>query len=155
MVVPYFDQTAPVGLSLPLEDGRMEKLPMKSGRPAALYFPGVPPFRKGVRRQDFSCLFQVLRNGETIGKYNAPGAPNITGCLAVNRLSTGGIFQQSGAVGMDQSDTYGSPPDVGTEGNNYSITINASLSNSEYGAQPTVMPASADILVAVYLGRSA
>lgn len=40
MVVPYFDQTAPVGLSLPLEDGRMEKLPMKSGRPGATGFFG-------------------------------------------------------------------------------------------------------------------
>ena len=33
-------------------------------------------------------------------------------------------------------------------------TFLASRSNSQYGASDTVMPASADILVAVYLGRT-
>ena len=39
---------------------------------------------------------------------------------------------------------------------NYSnITIDLSKGSSEYGASSTVMPASADITVGIYLGRSA
>lgn len=56
---------------------------------------------------------------------------------------------------MDQSATYGSPPDVGTEGNNYSITIDASCSISQYGASDTIMPASVDTLCGIYLGKTA
>ena len=33
--------------------------------------------------------------------------------------------------------------------------FDASRSNAEYGAQPTVMPASADMVISLYLGRPA
>ena len=83
--------------------------------------------------------------------------PEIAGQLCVGfvegQLAT---FNGSGALGSLQSypELYGGGSQK-YDGSTYGgITIIASRSNQEYGAQPTVMPASADTLFGIYLGRA-
>ena len=83
--------------------------------------------------------------------------PDIAGQLCVGfvegQLAT---FNGSGALGSLQSypELYGGGSQK-YDGLTYGgITIIASRSNLEYGAQPTVMPASTDTLFGIYLGRA-
>ena len=66
--------------------------------------------------------------------------------------SPSGVF--SGATTSDQA--RGMFSTTGADSTKYSLGIKLALSNGSdfYGAADTVMPASADMLVAVYLGRT-
>ena len=44
---------------------------------------------------------------------------------------------------------------INTTSDMVKLCIDASRSNSEYGKQPTVMPASVDVIEGIYLGRTA
>lgn len=79
--------------------------------------------------------------------------PGITGSVgAWIRMTEGlGAFhtptEQAGNIGNEElvTLTYNAPK----------TTFDASRCNAEYGAQPTVMPASADMVYGIYLGRAA
>ena len=91
----------------------------------------------------------------TPGKFNAPGLPNIIGGN-INYMDIG-IHQPGENAFRSNVDTADSQLEIaGTSTFNSSILLlNASLSNGTYGASNTVMPASTDMTVGLYLGRSA
>lgn len=86
------------------------------------------------------------------GKYNEPGVPDITG-----GVHTGGGSNDSftGAFyGQDVSLITGQHP-TSAPTNSSNIFFAASRVSPVYGASDTVMPASFDVPVALYLGRPA
>ena len=86
------------------------------------------------------------------GKYNEPGAPDITG-----GVHTGGGSNDSftGAFyGQDVSLITGQHP-TSAPTNSSNIFFAASRVSPVYGASDTVMPASFDVPVALYLGSPA
>ena len=137
----------------------MTTYPEMSGSPAALNFPGLPAFRKGLRGQKKLCLFQSLRNGGTNGKCNAPGLPEMLGSFSLV-WSNNWTFPSNGAAGcfyLSDVQPASAPPYNGSDGYNLAsnVRIQASRSSSVYGASSTVMPASADVSMGLYLGRPA
>ena len=85
---------------------------------------------------------------DTAGGYNKPGVPNISG--AVNADGSYG----SGSSGA----FYRSGTSEAPNGQNRQAAMtymDASRSSSIYGASPTVMPASVNQPVCLYLGRPA
>ena len=85
---------------------------------------------------------------DTAGGYNKPGVPNISG--AVNADGSYG----SGSSGA----FYRSGTSEAPNGQNRQAAMtymDASRSSSIYGASPTVMPASVNLPVCLYLGRPA
>ena len=125
-------------------------IPFAPGRPGILYRPIFSASRKGLRRQDFSCKFQSLRNGDG-GKYNAPGLPGIAGTFTGGSPENGdhassGAFQSTGQAGH-----------AGLQGGSTArgvISFVPSLSSPIYAASNTVMPASVDIKMVIYLGQT-
>lgn len=107
-----------------------------------------------------------MRNAGSAGKYNIPGMPNIAGGFW-DLLSSSGVSDvvyttMGNAGGAFYVPYHSSGNDVATittNGKKVSdkdgIGLDASRSNSEYGAQSTVMPASADMVVGLYLGSPA
>ena len=118
----------------------------------------------GLYAPRLSGLF--LRNSGSVGKYNIPGMPNIAGGFW-DLLSSSGVSDvvyttMGNAGGAFYVPYHSSGNDVATittNGKKVSdkdgIGLDASRSNSEYGAQSTVMPASADMIFGLYLGRQA
>ena len=93
------------------------------------------------------------------GKYNKPGAPNISGSCCIG-FTNGqqGTFYHSGAisaagyvVGMFGGGSIHDP----TAGHQGGIKLNAAASSAVYGASATIMPASVETPLALYLGRAA
>lgn len=106
-----------------------------------------------------------MRNGGTIGKYNTPGMPGLTGKIQrpaqlADDFNFGGEWletSESGALTSTQykiNQSINSAPWAGGSCLG-SIILDASRSNSEYGASNTVMPASTDVPMGIYLGRPA
>lgn len=106
-----------------------------------------------------------MRNAGTIGKYNAPGVPGLTGKIQrpaqlADDFNFGGEWletSESGALTSTQykiNQSINSAPWAGGSCLG-SIILEASRSNSEYGASNTVMPASTDVPMGIYLGRTA
>ena len=114
----------------------------------------------------YSCppLFRGWKGGGgSAGGYNAPGLPNIQGvssgdnCLTTHVLSIGSVWTGPLRVGYNlESAGYGyelrASPEVGIYGG---IQFDASRANAIYGASQTVMPASINLSVILYLGNSA
>lgn len=111
----------------------------------------------GLYTPRLSGLF--LRNGETIGKYNQAGVPGFMGGCAIGfpegqqgTFGHTGIVKPTGyVIGMYGG---GSLQD-GTAGHSGGIVIDSSLGSDIYGASDTVMTASADMPVGIYLGKTA
>ena len=97
----------------------------------------LPPFRAWVQG-----------TGEA-GGYNAPGLPELLGGFSAYTFDAGMPWQAITSVdsGMNALTTGSSG---GTRYN--AFTFRASLSNTIYGASPTVMPASVNLPVILYLG---
>lgn len=93
------------------------------------------------------------------GKYNKPGAPNISGSCCIGFTNgqqgtfyhSGAISAQGNIVGMFGGGSIHDP----TAGHQGGIKLNAAASSAVYGASATVMPASVEAPVALYLGRPA
>lgn len=99
-----------------------------------------------------------LRNGGNVGQFNRAGMPNITG-LYYFRSAADASFNSpsySGAIYYGPRGNSGPRLSVGSDNEQaVSVGLDASKSSQEYGAQSTVMPASVDMIVALYLGRVA
>ena len=95
-----------------------------------------------------------LRNAGTPGFYNKAGLPDLSG-----QMDGGGYYSGVEGVGAlypsDARPEYIMSSTTGFSMLNCKINFLASKSSSEYGAQPTVMPSSADTLFGIYLGRTA
>ena len=99
-----------------------------------------------------------MRNGSATGKYNAPGLPEILGAVSL-AWPDAWTFPSAGASGcLYMSDFTDASIPIAEKSTGWNLPANvrmaASRSNSEYGNQPTVMPASADSLFGLYLGRT-
>ena len=90
----------------------------------------------------------TLGAGES-GRCNAPGLPELLGGFSAYTFDAGMPWQAITSVdsGMNALTTGSSG---GTRYN--AFTFRASLSNTIYGASPTVMPASVNLPVILYLG---
>ena len=83
---------------------------------------------------------------------NAPGLPDIVGGWTAERYYNGGAGAvTNGAVKTTWAAGVSDMP-AGSFFNMAQYVFNASGSNSTYGASPTVMPASVDLPVCLYLG---
>ena len=92
-----------------------------------------------------------MRNAGSAGKYNGPGLPNITGGLDGVVMSSG---SESGCIAA----SGGAVAKITGADSNFlhaNINIWASYCSVIYGSSTTVMPASVDLVCAIYLGRSA
>ena len=91
----------------------------------------------------------------SFGAYNTAGLPNLSGYgdfvveSGETDAATGMWVKQIEAQNTAMQTITSAGRTVAT------FSLDASRSNSEYGAQSTVMPASADMAVGIYLGRSA
>jgi len=113
----------------------------------------------------YSCppRFRAWTGGGNAGGYNAPGLPNIQGvssgdnCLTTHVLSIGSVWtgplrvgynlESAGEVYERRANPY--------EGLYGGMQFDASRANAIYGASQTVMPASINLSVILYLGDSA
>ena len=93
--------------------------------------------------------------GGAAGKYNKPGLPDITGKMfglrrmdqIKNESSTSALDWNAYDMSMAATQAAVSTPS--------DISFKASRANKTYGASTTVMPASVETPVALYLGRPA
>ena len=132
MVLPYDADSATIAANL-------GKFRPNAANPTGLYLP--------------SCGEQFFRAwtlgaGES-GRCNAPGLPELLGGFSAYTFDAGMPWQAITSVdsGMNALTTGSSG---GTRYN--AFTFRASLSNTIYGASPTVMPASVNLPVILYLG---
>lgn len=107
----------------------------------------------GLYAPRLSGLF--LRNGESVGRYNIPGLPDV-----VAGWSNMQVYRDQEAIIGFSGALNGHPvPEALVLGSVHygwdGVDFYASRSNPEYGAQVTVTPASADMAVGIYLGHPA
>ena len=103
-------------------------------------------------------LFARYSGPDGAGKYNQPGIPNVTGeTIGYTFGATSGyVHLPNGAYeNVGTGAEYGYMMDSGQQHVGYYEIFNASLCSAIYGGSDSVMPASAEIPVALYLGRSA
>lgn len=88
-----------------------------------------------------------------MGKYTAPGLPNLTGYSATAAYWSKSVTPPNGVFTISNRLDYAfSPIPEGSEATSYSLNFAANSGNAIYGASSTVMPASVDITVGLYLG---
>lgn len=91
----------------------------------------------------------ALGQTENAGSYNAPGLPNIQGSALLHTVREGSAY---GAFAFS-SFTINQAHNSGNGWGGVNLSLDASRSNAIYGASLTVMPASIDQPVIIYLGR--
>lgn len=95
-----------------------------------------------------------MRNAGTPGKFNAAGLPDINAAWQTrwgSQIGTG-----TGAIRYAQTaDVNSQSSQTSSTAKGATYTFAASLDNDVFGASDTVMPASADTLFGIYLGRTA
>ena len=93
-----------------------------------------------------------LRNGGTAGQYNSAGMPELEGRMyagTYNDYTTSGAFYTQGFPHLIHTLSEGSI--FGGE----NFYFKASRYNDIFGSCNTIMPASVDVVVGLYLGRTA
>lgn len=160
LVLKYRSERSP-----PLCNTRRHFLLFLHARKVILYRIVYPSFLGGIDKQnqhivnnDPSARYCSKNNA---GKHNAAGLPNVTGELASGQnqsndpaavASNGGAnnaFTNGGATAHSKATIT----TTATVRNSISISFLASRSNGIYGASTTVMPASVETPIALYLGR--
>ena len=93
-----------------------------------------------------------MRNGGTAGQYNSAGMPELEGRMyagTYNDYTTSGAFYTQGFPHLIHTLSEGSI--FGGE----NFYFKASRYNDIFGSCNTIMPASVDVVVGLYLGRTA
>lgn len=90
--------------------------------------------------------------GGVAGGYNAPGLPDLSGYVPAVVMSESTV-SATGPFSVGPV-TYTDAVNPGQGQVHRSIIFNASHVSAIYGASPTVMPASIDLPVILYLGNS-
>ena len=90
------------------------------------------------------------------GRYNAPGLPEVSGSFGVRgtMIIDNSIIEANGAFRITETsyDVDYASFQVSSNLSSQGCTFDASRNNTIYGASPTVMPASVDIPICLYLG---
>ena len=110
-----------------------------------------------------SCDEQFFRAwtgaGREAGKYNTPGLPEVSGAFGVRgtMIIDNSIIEANGAFRITETsyDVNYASFQVSSNLSSQGCTFEASRNNTIYGASPTVMPASVDIPICLYLGLPA
>lgn len=151
MVLPYNADSATIAANL-------GKFRPNAANPTGLYVPNLS-----------EQFFRAWTGGAgSAGGYNMPGVPDIIGNYAPMAPTTQNAWQYTGVLpGVNLSGAFS----LGGEGEKkpiaqltqnavwedqtWNLLFRASKSNPRYGASDTVMPASVNVPVMLYLGRSA
>ena len=98
---------------------------------------------------------QSLRNAGTQGRYNTAGIPDLLG--SISNIASGGaqVSTDAGALYISERGSNAVEPSGNIYGNTFQLEMKASRYSQTYGSSDTVMPASADLLFGLYLGRPA
>lgn len=111
-----------------------------------------------VNRKGFlprPALFRAWTGGSTAGATNPAGLPAVTGEASWTR-GAGGEPATTNSAGAFRVTLAGSTTTNAVSGaGDVRLDFDASWSNPIYGASPTVMPASVDLPVCLYLGLRA
>ena len=111
-----------------------------------------------VNRKGFlprPALFRAWTGGSTAGATNPAGLPAVTGRASWTR-GAGGEPATTNSAGAFRVTLAGSTTTNAVSGaGDVRLDFDASWSNPIYGASPTVMPASVDLPVCLYLGLRA
>lgn len=137
MVLPYDADSATIAANL-------GKFRPNAANPTGLYLP--------------SCgeqFFRAWTGGSTAGATNPAGLPAVTGEASWTR-GAGGEPATTNSAGAFRVTLAGSTTTNAVSGaGDVRLDFDASWSNPIYGASPTVMPASVDLPVCLYLGLRA
>ena len=108
-----------------------------------------------------------MRNAGVMGKYNAAGLPDLSGSYVPTMYTGGGSSGErlglrdeptgvfSRGVSSDTVSSFVSGVYDNISGLHSALIFSANGYNRTYGASSTVMPASADVVMGLYLGRTA
>ena len=92
-----------------------------------------------------------------MGKFNTPGLPELAGSFIVGW--TNALIPTYAHDGCFYASTYQAAQlnQTGTTAveNTFTLGMKASKANGTFGKSSTVMPASTDLFMGIYLGRSA
>ena len=96
-----------------------------------------------------------MRNAGTPGRYNTAGIPDLLG--SISNIASGGaqVSTDAGALYISERGSNAVEPSGNIYGNTFQLEMKASRYSQTYGSSDTVMPASADLLFGLYLGRPA
>ena len=90
------------------------------------------------------------------GRYNAPGLPEVSGSFGVRgtMIIDNSIIEANGAFRITETsyDVDYASFQVSSNLSSQGCTFHSPRNNTIYGASPTVMPASVDIPICLYLG---
>ena len=95
-----------------------------------------------------------MRNAGDLGKYNGPGLPDATGMfrrivMFDKTMTATGVFSETTSTAEGSSNMGSSGEMVAA------LQFALSSVNGIFGAASTVMPASTDVAIALYLGSTA
>ena len=97
-----------------------------------------------------------LRNAGNLGRFNPAGLPNITGTAGIGGNMGSSyelcIMGSSGALNANGDKGIHSYSSTSADNTYGGLSFNASAASPYYGASSTVMPDSADLFMAIYLG---
>ena len=101
-------------------------------------------------------FFRAWTGAGESGRYNAPGLPEVSGSFGVRgtMIIDNSIIEANGAFRITETsyDVDYASFQVSSNLSSQGCTFDASRNNTIYGASPTVMPASVDIPICLYLG---
>ena len=101
-------------------------------------------------------FFRAWTGARESGRYNAPGLPEVSGSFGVRgtMIIDNSIIEANGAFRITETsyDVDYASFQVSSNLSSQGCTFDASRNNTIYGASPTVMPASVDIPICLYLG---
>ena len=121
-----------------------------------MFFSNSIANKKGFLPRPARFRAWTLGAGGVVGGYNAPGLPDISGSFGVRgtMIIDNSIIEANGAFRITETsyDVNYASFQVSSNLSSQGCTFYASRNNTIYGSSPTVMPASVNLPVCIYLG---